>query len=112
MSHLNRIAILLFATSLGTGTAQAQALQTIDTSTARPAQAVTKNTRVAPRHVYEKQLAGQNGIHVPRGYKAAWSDDRLSRTRQHQTLAGKGKMDLIWTQTVPRRLIKVNLPRD
>ncbi|SLN39088.1 Sporulation related domain protein [Roseovarius litorisediminis] len=61
--------------------------------------------RVAPRHVYESQLASQSGIYVPDGYKPAWEDDRLNRHRAHQTFQGKARMDRIWTKTIPRRLI-------
>jgi len=40
----------------------------------------------------------------PRGYKRVF-EDRYNPARGVQTLQGKQAMDLIWTQTVPRRLI-------
>lgn len=42
---------------------------------------------------------------VPQGYRAAWSDDRLSRMRGKQTLTGALATALVWTQDVPRRLV-------
>lgn len=41
---------------------------------------------------------------VPRGFKEAWSDGRLNPKRGPRTAAGKAQMDLVWTETVPRRL--------
>jgi len=62
-------------------------------------------TRVAPRGVYNRQLESRDGVYIPDGYKRVWTDDRLSSTRVHQTYQGKAQMDLIWTKTIPRRLI-------
>lgn len=61
--------------------------------------------RVAPRHVYEQQLAARDGVSVPPGYAPIWEDDRLNPQRAHQTFAGKAQMERIWTRTTPRRLI-------
>ncbi|MEM8773754.1 MAG: SPOR domain-containing protein [Pseudomonadota bacterium] len=63
------------------------------------------NTRVAPRHVYENQLSSTTGFKIPEGYALVWSDDRLNPKRAHQTLAGKAKMEMVWSKTVPRVLI-------
>jgi len=76
---------------------------------ARPARAPARRTappvRVAPKHVYEKQLASTRNMYVPEGYEPVWKDGRLNPKRMHQTLAGKAQMELVWTNTVPRRLI-------
>ncbi len=65
-----------------------------------------KPARVVPRHVYESQTAtSQPAITIPKGYKPAWDDDRLNPQRAHQTMAGKAKMDQIWSETLPRKLI-------
>ena len=61
-------------------------------------------TRVVPRHVFESHRAARR-LKVPRGYSAVWQDDRLNPRRAVQTLEGHARMNLIWTKTVPRRLI-------
>lgn len=75
-------------------------------STARtaPAATVRGQTRVLPKHVYVDRLNTRN-IPVPNGYLRAWEDDRLNPNRAEQTLTGHAAMKLIWTSTVPRRLI-------
>ncbi len=44
-------------------------------------------------------------ITPPKGYVNAWTDGRLNPNRGIGTLTGRAQMDLIWTQTVPRKLI-------
>ncbi|MFB9149680.1 SPOR domain-containing protein [Roseovarius ramblicola] len=66
---------------------------------------VPPGTRVAPARVYASQKASTAGISVPDGMKPVWEDDRLNPHRAHQTFAGKARMELMWTNTVPRRLI-------
>lgn len=73
---------------------------------------VSPNAIVVPRHVYEQQQSAQNIAPAPKGYREAWTDDRLNPRRAHQTLGGKGQTDLVWTQTVPRRLILASTGRD
>ncbi|MEM6589846.1 MAG: SPOR domain-containing protein [Pseudomonadota bacterium] len=60
--------------------------------------------RVAPKHVYEEQLASTEGVSVPEGFEVVWDDDRLNPKRAHQTFAGKAQMEQIWTKRVPRTL--------
>jgi len=42
---------------------------------------------------------------VPEGYRAAYDDDRLNPMRGVGTAAGDAQQRLIWTNTVPRRLV-------
>lgn len=73
---------------------------------------VSPNARVVPRHVYEQQQAARLTSPTPKGYRKVRKDDRLNTRRAHQTLGGKAKTDLIWSQTVPRRLIVRSTGRD
>ncbi|WP_247651222.1 SPOR domain-containing protein [Roseovarius autotrophicus] len=66
---------------------------------------VPTGTRVAPSRVYTSQRTSLFGISVPEGMKPAWEDDRLNPRRAHQTFEGKAQMEVMWTNTVPRRLI-------
>lgn len=79
-----------------------------------PARVVTQDevattARVMPKHVYENKLLSQEGIAVPKGYRPVWEDDRLNPYRAEQTLQGKRQMEMVWTQTVPRRLVPVEV---
>ncbi|SEQ46728.1 SPOR domain-containing protein [Thalassovita taeanensis] len=73
---------------------------------------VSPQTRVAPKHVYTTQVQARQGVHVPKGYRKVWDDDRLNTKRGHQTFAGKAQMDLIWTKDTPRKLIDRSSGRD
>jgi len=72
---------------------------------------VTSTTRIVPKHVAQNRLNTRNGA-APKGYRLAWDDDRLNPYRAEQNLAGREKMLLIWTQTVPRRLVNQTNGRD
>ncbi|MEH6519827.1 SPOR domain-containing protein [Sulfitobacter sp.] len=73
------------------------------TTTQQPIR-VSKNRRIVPHHVAVNRVNTTN-VKVPRGYRKVWSDGRLNPNRAEQTLAGHKAMSLIWTSTVPRRLI-------
>ena len=72
---------------------------------------ITQNTRIVPKHVAYNRISTRN-VTVPQGYKRVWEDDRLNPYRAEQSLAGRTQMLLIWTQTVPRRLIDTRTGRD
>ncbi len=91
--------------------------QTQATAVRRPAQVATARTgltgqtRVVPRHVYTDRLNTQFAP-VPKGYRRVWEDDRLNPRRAEQSLNGHARTTLLWTSTVPRRLINQTNGRD
>ncbi len=78
----------------------------------KPGDAVPPGTRVVPRHVYEQNQAAKVTTKVPKGYRAAFKDDRLNTRRAEGTMTGKARMELVWTNTVPRRLVDRKTRRD
>ena len=64
---------------------------------------VSAGTRVLPRHVFEARQHTQATV-VPKGYKLAWSDDRLNPRRAEGTLKGYAATKQVWTSTLPRTL--------
>jgi hypothetical protein len=72
---------------------------------------VGPHTRIVPKHVAYNRLNTRN-VTVPHGYRRVWEDGRLNPHRAEQNLAGRSDMLLIWTQTVPRRLIDQRTGRD
>ncbi|MDF1729200.1 MAG: SPOR domain-containing protein [Sulfitobacter sp.] len=75
------------------------------------ARSVTTATRIVPKHVAQNRVNTRN-VTVPNGYRKAWDDGRLNPVRAEQNLQGRSRMLLIWTQTVPRRLIDQRTGRD
>ncbi|WP_432450640.1 SPOR domain-containing protein [Aliiroseovarius marinus] len=63
--------------------------------------ALPPGTRVAP----PTYPASNMKVAVPQGYKPAWSDDRLNTQRGVQTVEGMAQARMVWTDTVPRRLV-------
>lgn len=60
-------------------------------------------------------LSGPQGVNqrlrqarsrVPHGYQRAWTDGRLNGLRAAGTPSGRRAMEQVWTDTVPRKLIR------
>jgi len=66
-----------------------------------PAPAPVKVTVAAPPRVVQPAP-----VKIPAGYEPAWKDDRLNPMRGKGTAEGKAQMDMVWTETVPRRLVE------
>ncbi|WP_315898832.1 SPOR domain-containing protein [Tateyamaria omphalii] len=99
-------------------TTQGPTVQRIDVPQARTvvvrpqrSAAVGPETRVLPKHVYEQRTL-QRAARVPEGYVPVWKDDRLNPRRAEQSLNGIAQTRMVWTQTVPRRLIDRSTGRD
>jgi cell division protein FtsN len=73
--------------------------------------AINNATRIVPKHVYINRQNTQN-LPVPKGYARVWNDGRLNPKRAEQSVLGQAQVRLIWTQTVPRRLIDTSSGRD
>lgn len=74
------------------------------------ARSVPGSTRIVPRQVYEKR--DDQVVKVPEGYRGAFQDDRLNRNRANQSVDGYLQTQLVWTNTVPRRLVDRHSGRD
>ncbi|MEP4198596.1 MAG: SPOR domain-containing protein [Aliishimia sp.] len=75
------------------------------------AQGTEGEMRVVPSNVARRR-ASNEAFKLPAGYRAAWEDDRLNPKRAEGTLQGWGQMNLVWSNTVPRRLIDSSSGRD
>jgi hypothetical protein len=75
------------------------------------AEGITAQTRIVPKHVAINRINTTN-VKVPKGYIRVWDDDRLNPHRAEQNLQGRDQMALVWTNTVPRRLVNKANGRD
>ncbi|SPF77896.1 SPOR domain-containing protein [Pseudoprimorskyibacter insulae] len=71
---------------------------------------VPGTTRVLPRHVYETR--DNTYVTPPAGYRQVWEDDRLNPHRANMSLNGIAQTQLVWTNTVPRRLVNKQTGKD
>ncbi|MEP2781652.1 MAG: SPOR domain-containing protein [Pseudoruegeria sp.] len=49
---------------------------------------------------------------LPKNYKPAFDDDRLNPYRNRRTAMGDAQMRMVWTDTVPRRLVQAPVAQD
>jgi len=80
-----------------------------------PRQVATRTnpqTRVLPSQVFDDRAQEIGANRVPEGFRPAWEDDRLNPRRAEQNLEGVARTRLVWTQSVPRRLIERSTGRD
>ncbi|MEO0669789.1 MAG: SPOR domain-containing protein [Pseudomonadota bacterium] len=73
---------------------------------------VSQRTRVLPRQVFDARVAERDVAQVPEGYRPVWTDDRLNPRRAEQSLGGIAASRLVWTDTVPRRLVDQTTGQD
>lgn len=57
-----------------------------------------------------RTLAAPRPVTVPRGYQRVWEDGRLNEKRGVGTVQGAADTQLVWTNTVPRRLVETRKP--
>ncbi len=69
-------------------------------------------TRVLPSQVFDDRAQEIGANRVPKGFRPAWEDDRLNPRRAEQNLEGVARTRLVWTQSVPRRLVERSTGRD
>jgi hypothetical protein len=72
-----------------------------------PPRALTHGTdhpRPRPNHSPVARLRVEHAT-PPRGYRNVWTDGRLNPYRGIRTVEGEAQMRMVWTDTVPRRLV-------
>jgi cell division protein FtsN len=73
---------------------------------------ITPRPRILPRQVFEAVPATSRDVKVPAGYRPVWEDDRLNPQRGPRGATGQAQMELVWTNTVPRKLVEKRTGRD
>lgn len=73
---------------------------------------VASPATAAAAPVATRSVAAAAPVVTPEGYRPAWTDGRLNPNRGPQTASGNAQMDLLWTRTVPRKLIDTTTGRD
>lgn len=59
---------------------------------------------IVPSHVYAQRADAYN-VQIPEGYERVWTDGRLNPYRAAQSAQGIASTQMVWTNTVPRRLV-------
>lgn len=70
-----------------------------------PRNSVVPLSRSRPVVVSVAPAPSPSEFKVPRGFRVAWTDGRLNPNRGPRTIIGDEQMNMVWEQTVPRRLL-------
>jgi len=73
--------------------------------TARPVQTTVRTARITIPAPVAAPLPARVPLAVPKGYKRAWTDDRLNSNRGRGTALGAAQMARVWTNELPRQLV-------
>lgn len=87
--------------------AQRPVVQTVEVEIPRaaPPAPVRHATVVAAVRAPAPRPAANSGVMTMKGFRPAWSDGRLNPNRGPRTAQGDAQMALVWTNTVPLRLV-------
>lgn len=80
----------------------------------KPVRAAATTTAATPSYTGLDQRLSRitRPAKPPKGYVAAWTDGRQNPNRARGTAAGKAQMEMVWTNTVPSRLVAVSISQD
>lgn len=83
-------------------------------STPKPIRAAATTTAATPSNTGLGQRISRTArpAKPPAGYVAAWTDGRQNPNRARGTAAGKAQMEMVWTNTVPSRLVAASTSQD
>lgn len=95
-------------------TARTPRAQTRRVAAPRPTRAVALTRTIQRQQVQSTQRVVRiiEPRKPPAGYQQVWTDGRDNPNRARGTAAGKAQMDMVWTATVPRRLIAISTSQD
>lgn len=72
---------------------------------ANPRSVVGQTSQLVGPKGANRKIREARELRAPAGYASVWDDGRLNPLRGVGTTSGKAKMNLVWSQTVPRYLI-------
>lgn len=79
----------------------------------KPTRAVAIATAKQQRVVTTQRVVRRVATYKPpAGHRVAWKDGRLNQNRAKGSAQGRAQMEMVWTNTVPRRLVAVSTSQD